>query len=275
MNRTGQHALAALLALGGLGLMLALLAVLPDRSSIDQRLQRGFPLRVGYALEAPYAYMGADGELRGESVDVLRHVLHDLGMDSAQHVRLDFGSLLEELEAGRIDLIAGGLFITPERAARVRFTRPTAAVGPALLLRDPLPVAGEPIRLAVIEGSVEAADPGQFVAGAYSVLRLPDARTAMAALSLGEADALALSAPSLRWMAQHWSSAAALRLQLVDTPQRGYPAYAVARAEEAFAMRLDAALADYLGSPEHLRAAAAYGFLESDVRPVLGAGSRP
>lgn len=269
MNDLGRHTLLAVLAVAGLGFALALYALSPGHSSIDQRLQRGYPLRVGYALEAPYAYMDAEGELRGESVDVLRHALHSLDVDVVQHVRLDFGSLLEELEAGRIDLIAGGLFATPERERRVRFTRPTAAVGPALLLRDPPPIAGETIRLAVIEGSVEAADPGRFVLGEHSILRLPDARTAMAALSLGEADALALSAPSLRWMAQNWSSGGALTLQVIDTPQRGYPAFALARSEAAFAARLDRVLADYLGSPEHLRTVAAYGFLESDVRPIL------
>lgn len=269
MSALGRHTLLAVLAVAGLGFALALYALSPGHSSIDQRLQRGYPLRVGYALEAPYAFMDAEGELRGESVDVLRHALHSLDVDAVQHVRLDFGSLLEELEAGRIDLIAGGLFATPERERRVRFTRPTAAVGPALLLRDPPPIAGETVRLAVIEGSVEAADPGRFVLGEHSILRLPDARTAMAALSLGEADALALSAPSLRWMAQNWSSGGALTLQVIDTPQRGYPAFALARSEAAFTARLDAVLADYLGSPAHLRAVAAYGFLESDVRPIL------
>lgn len=269
MNGSGRHTFTALLSLAGVGLMLALFALAPERSSIEQRLQRGFPLRVGYALEPPYAYMDANGELRGESVDVLRRALDGLGVDAVQHVRLDFGSLMEELEAGRIDLIAGGLFITPERSRRMRFTRPTAAVGPALLVRDPPPVAGESIRLAVIEGSVEAADPGQFALGAHSILRLPDARTAMAALSLGEADALALSAPSLRWMAQHWSSGSALRLQPLDTRQRGYPAYALARSEAAFTARLDTALARYLGSAEHLSTVAHYGFLETDVRPVI------
>ncbi len=275
MSTLGRHTLLAVLAVAGLGFALALYALSPGHSSIDQRLQRGYPLRVGYALEAPYAYMDSEGELRGESVDVLQHVLYRLGIDAVQHVRLDFGSLLEELEAGRIDLIAGGLFITPERERRVRFTRPTATVGPALLLRDPPPVAGEPIRLAVIEGSVEAADPGQFVLGEHSILRLPDARTAMAALSLGEADALALSAPSLRWMAQNWSSGGALTLQLIDTPRRGYPAFALAHAEAGFTARLDAALAAYLGSPEHLRAVAAYGFLESDVLPTIEGRVQP
>lgn len=269
MNAARRHALAAMLATGGVGLGLALLGIAPDRSTIEHRLQQGFPLRVGYALEAPYAYMDSAGQLRGESVEVLDEALRRLKVQRVQHVRLDFGSLLEELEAGRIDLIAGGLFITEQRARRVRFTRPTAAVGPALLLREPVPVAGEPVRLAVIEGSVEAAEPERVISGAHSVLRLPDARTAMAALSLGEADALALSAPSLRWMAKHWSTGSSLQLQTVESSTRGYPAFALPHAEATFARRLDEALAGYLGSPEHLQTVAGYGFLESDVRPAL------
>lgn len=263
-----RHTLLALCALCALGVALAAASLAPDSSSIEQRLEQGFPLRVGYALEPPYAYIDEDDRLRGESVDVLHSALQQIGVASVQHVRLDFGSLLEELEAGRIDLIAGGLFITEERQARVRFTRPTAAVGPALLLREPLP-AGHTLRLAVIQGSVEAAEPARLVDGPHTVLPLPDVRTAMAALSLGEADAIALSAPSLRWMVRHWPGAESFVLQTVDLPRSGLPAYALAPSEIRFTRRLDAALAAYLGSPAHLQTVAAYGFLQSDVQPAL------
>lgn len=258
-----------LLAQALAGLALALWIAYPNGSDLAQRLAQGQPLRVGYALEAPYAFLDDSGAPRGESIEVLQAALARMGITQVQFIRLDFGSLLAELEQGRIDLIAGGLFITPERAQRVRFTRPTAAVRPALLLRAAAPAAGEPVRVVAIEGSVEAVEPGRYIVGEHRALVLPDARSAMAALRLGEADAIALSAPSLRWMAQNDGADLALRLQLIDIPARGYPAFALLPEEAGFAARLDAALADYLGSPDHLRTVEPYGFLAEDVQAAL------
>jgi polar amino acid transport system substrate-binding protein len=263
-----RHFLIASLVLVLLGVGLAFAMPRPGPIGIEARLAAGLPLRVGYAIEPPYAYLDSQDRLQGESLTVLAAVLDRLGVDRVQHLRFDFAALPGELEAGRIDLIAGGLFITPERAQRLRFSRPSAAVRPALLLRSGLE-AEAPLRLAVIEGAVEAQQPQAFWKGPVELQLLPDARTAVAALSLGQADALALSAPSLRWMQQRWSSPAGFELRLPELPANGYPAFALAPHESAFAMRIDRALADYLGSEEHRQAVEGFGVLATDIEPVL------
>lgn len=259
----------------GLSLLLVVLALvllgsswgqLRPAGSLEARLKLDHPLRVGYALEPPYAFLDAEGELRGESVEVLDAVLSELGIRARNHIRLDFGSLLEELEAGRIDLIAGGMFVTPERSGRVRFTRPTAVVGAALLAR---PDRGGDGRLAVLQGSVEAAHAQRFGYPPQRVLELPDARTALAALDIGEVEAFALSAPSLRWLMSRNGRREGQELILQPGLPPGLPAFALRPEDAWLAERMDKALADLLGSPRHRALVAPYGFGADEIEPAL------
>ncbi|MCG6116685.1 MAG: transporter substrate-binding domain-containing protein [Aquimonas sp.] len=255
-------------------LALVLLAIawppLGPVNSLQARLAAGHSLRVGYALEPPYAFVDEAGVLRGESVEVLDAVLGELGIRTRSHVRLDFGSLIEELEAGRIDLIAGGLFVTPERSLRVRFTHPTAEVAGALAVR--LDRSGEG-KLAVLHGSVESDHADLLGYPKQRVLALPDARTAMAALAVGEVEAFALSAPSLRWLATHADAAGHYHVLPQPTLPVGRPAFAVRPDDAWLAERIDRVLVTLIGSPRHLALVAPYGFGPEELPPARASGA--
>ena len=100
------------------------------------QLQRGGSLRVGFAVEVPYAYVDAQGQVTGEAPEIFRLMAQRLGIERIDWVRMDFASLLPELQLGRIDAIAAGMFVTPERQRLAAFTRPTASVRPALIVRQ-------------------------------------------------------------------------------------------------------------------------------------------
>lgn len=168
------------------------------------------PLRVGYAVEAPYAYLKERGEVTGESPETARAVAAWLGRGEPEWVLTDFGSLIAELEAGRFDVIAAGLFVTEERAKRVAFSRPTASVGPGLLVQrgnphrlhayaDAVERAG--VKLAALAGAVEAEELKRAGLPAERVVTVPDAGAGLALLRAGRVDGLALSQPTVRWMA--------------------------------------------------------------------------
>lgn len=273
-----------LMAWGALVLAVAAIAMalifqtLTDRGEHDGSV----PLRAGYALEAPYAYRDANGDLRGEAVDTLRAGLQRAGLPEPVWVHVEFPRLLHELRSGRIDVIAAGMFITPERAAVAEFTRPTTSVRMGLLvpggnplglhaLRDLRRAAGA--RLAVLDGSVELDRAREAGLTEAQLLRLPDTGSALAALRSGQAAAFALSAPSLRWAMREWP---VLELAAPFTPPQhggkpdiGFPAF-VFRTGDPRRARLDQALAGYLGSADHLRAVAAYGFEADDIAAAHG-----
>lgn len=273
-----------LMAWGALVLAVAAIAMalifqtLTDRGEHDGSV----PLRAGYALEAPYAYRDASGDLRGEAVDTLRAGLQRAGLPEPVWVHVEFPRLLHELRSGRIDVIAAGMFITPERAAVAEFTRPTTSVRMGLLVPGGNPLGLHALgdlrravgaRLAVLDGSVELDRAREAGLTEAQLLRLPDTGSALAALRSGQAAAFALSAPSLRWAMREWP---VLELAAPFTPPQqggkpdiGFPAF-VFRTGDPRRARLDQALAGYLGSADHLRAVADYGFEADDVAAAHG-----
>jgi polar amino acid transport system substrate-binding protein len=279
--------LVVVVAIGALALI-ARTSTSFDASGSDREV-----LRAGYALEAPWAYRDGGGTLRGEAVETLRAALQRAGMPEPMWIHMEFPRLLHELQSGRIDVIAAGMFITAERAAQVDFTHPTTSVRTGLLVPRGNPLGLHALAdlrragtapLAVLDGAVELEQAREAGLTDGQVLRLPDPESAIAAVRSGQAAAFALSAPSLRWIARDASA-----LELVEpfaTPQRegqpdiGYPAFAF-RPGDPRRARIDQALSSYLGSSEHLRAIAGYGFNADDVaaaygmRPAIRAGSVP
>lgn len=244
----------------------------------------GAAMRAGYALEAPYAYRDASGALRGESIDTLRAATRRAGLPEPVWVHVEFPRLIHELRSGRIDVIAAGMFITQERARQVDFTRPTTSVRTGLLVPKGNPLDLHALqdlrrtrhaRLAVLEGSVELEQARQAGLPDTQLLRLPDASGAIAAVGAGKAAAFALSAPSLRWIVRHSPGQAWALASPFATPRRGeqsdigYPAFAF-RSGDLQRARIDQALSGYLGSAEHLRAIADYGFSQDDVAAAHG-----
>ena len=234
------------------------------------------PLRVGYALEAPYVYLDAQGQVSGEAPEVLHALLRQMGAPAPQWVHQEFSTLIHELEIGRIDVIAAGLFITPERSRRVAFTRPTVAVRTGLLVvaGNPQNLAGlqdlaghDRLRLAVIEGAVEAQQALARGLSNRQLLRVPDAQTGLAAVRTGRAVAMALSAPSLRWMLGQGGASGLEVLDLTDDPSTanvGYPAFAW-RLGDPRRDALDRRLARFIGSSEHREIELRHGMSMADI----------
>ena len=267
-----------------LGLVLATtcaVIVMIGRMSPDEPASPSRQLRVGYAIEAPYAFRDIGGGLHGESVDVLRAALRRLGRPEPIWIHAEFPTLLHELRMGRIDVIAAGLFVTPARAAQVALTRPTAAVQPALLVGLGNPeqlhalqdlVVRPRLRLAVIDRSVEAGQALEAGMPDERLLRLPDAAGGLDAVRSGRAAAFMLSAPALQWaLAQPGTPAGELARPFSPPTgsSLGLPALAMRRGDP-LRDQIDQVLATYVGSQEHLELVRQYGFRESEIAPVRG-----
>lgn len=235
-------------------------------------------LRIGYAIEAPYALLDADGQPTGESPGVARAVATHLGLGTTW-VLTSFDQLIPDLERDRFDLIAAGLFVTPARARRVRFSRPTLTVRPGWLTRADQALnrpyeAVQPRadwRVAVLQGSVEEAGFLQRQVPAAGLLRVPDAQSGLGAVLSGEAAALALSLPTVRAMAL--ASAGRLTAQPAVGPHTPVQQVALAMAPGAadLAAAIDPVLAAYLGSPAHLALLQRWGLGRDDLPTATGA----
>ena len=173
--------LAVLLTMAALG---GYFALGRGDDSLD-RIQSAGVIRIGYAVEPPYAMHGVAGEVTGESPEIARHIVEKLGIARIEWRQVQFSDLIRELKMGFIDVAAAGMFITPEREGDVLFSIPTMEVAPAILvaaghLGDIVSyeelVRREGLRAAVVAGSVEEYGL-QGLNSRLRILRVPDALT--------------------------------------------------------------------------------------------------
>lgn len=116
------------LRLGQALLLLALIIPpLADADVLNDILDRG-AIRVGVAEFAPWTIRTKSGELIGFEIDVARKIAADMGVEPVFKV-YDWEKIIPALQQGEIDVIAGGMAITPARALRVNFSRPLATTG--------------------------------------------------------------------------------------------------------------------------------------------------
>ena len=241
-------------------------------------------IRIGYAVEAPYAMLGTVGEVTGEAPEIARYVVERLGIARIAWRQVRFEDLINELRSGMIDVAASGMFITPEREERVLFSIPTMEVRPAMLMRAGtvkgvdtyrgLARAGD-VRAAVIGGSVEERRLQELGLDERLVVRVPDALTGVKAVETGLVDAFLLSEPSLRWakaqLGLHDLEVLPVQTDPGDVVQSGRPAFAFGPDDSGLRDEWNKALRTFLGSSEHCALVARFG-LECSLNSSAGGG---
>ena len=108
-------------------LLVAFSTVSASADVLDEILERG-TIRVGVAEFAPWTIKTASGELIGFEIELSNRLAKDMGVEPEFKV-YEWDNLIPALRNSEIDIIAGGMAITPARALRVEFTRPTATSG--------------------------------------------------------------------------------------------------------------------------------------------------
>jgi polar amino acid transport system substrate-binding protein len=239
-------------------------------------LRRAAALRIGYAVEAPYAMLDAQGQVVGEAPAVARLVAAELALPPIEWVASDFDALIPGPEARRFEVVAAGMFVTRERARRVLFSDPSLRVLPGLLvlrgnplnLRSEAQLRAHPqVRVAALRGSVEAQRLRELGLAAPRLVEVAGAGEGVQALLLGRVQALCLSLPAVRQLAlAEPERLLALRLrQQEGAPALGYTAFQFHLQDSDLQQAWIEAQARVIGSPRHLQAIAPYGFGPEDL----------
>ena len=100
---------------------------LAHADALDNILERG-TLRVGVAEFVPWAMPAERGGHIGYDIDLGNKIAQDMGI-RAEFKVYDWKDMIPALEAGEVDMISGGIVVTPQRALRINFTQPVALSG--------------------------------------------------------------------------------------------------------------------------------------------------
>ena len=241
-----------------------------------ERIRAGGVVRIGYANEAPYGYLDpASGEITGEAPEIARVILERLGAENIEPVVTEFGSLIPGLQARRFDLIAAGMYVTPERAQEINFSNPTYAIGEAFLVAKGNPqdlhsyedvVANPNVRLGVMGGSVEVGYAESVGVPSDQLVIFRNYPIAISGLTSGQVDAVAATMLTANDLLGKSGDAEIELARPFSDPVidgnsiKGYGAFGFRQEDVEFLEAFNAELKDFIGSPEHLELVEPFGF---------------
>ncbi len=165
---------------------------------------KGDGLRVAFFNFVPYSYEDDSGNLTGTDVDTLKAVLEEMGGKIQSAKATEWGALIPGLKAGRFDVVAAGMFVTPVRCEQVAFSEPIFGIQQTLIVPKGNPkgirnyddLASMGLTVAALSGSAHVGYAGD--SGVEKIMQIPDNPTAIAAVRAGRADVYALSVPGAR-----------------------------------------------------------------------------
>lgn len=126
---------AAAGALGAAGCSRVATASTTSGGELLDRLKAQGVVRLGIAGEIPFGYIDRDGQLTGEAPKLAEAIFKRLGVDKVQPVPTEFGSLIPGLNSQQFDVVAAGMYVTPERCAQVIFADPDYQVLDSFVVR--------------------------------------------------------------------------------------------------------------------------------------------
>ena len=246
------------------------------QADLLEEAQESGQITVGIANEAPYGYQTPDGELTGEAPEIAKHILGEMGIEEVEAVITEFGSLIPGLNAGRFDLVAAGMFVTPERCEQVAFSEPTYGIGQAFLVAEGNPeglntyediTANSDTTLAVMAGAIERTYARDAGVPDDQVMVVPYTAAGTAAVQAGRADAFALTSLSIRRLAEGAEGVEIAEPfgEVAGQSVVGHGAFAFRPEDQAFLEEFNQHLTEFIGSEEHLALVEPFGFTKDEL----------
>lgn len=265
LSRFGRLALASVLLAG---------FTLGAQASTLDKIKESSSVRIGYANETPFAYTALDGSVTGESPEIVKKIFERLGVKTIKPVLTEWGSLIPGLRASRFDLIAAGMYITPERCKQVLFTDPHYQLPDTLLTKAGNPkklhsyedIAKSGAKVAIMSGTVNLGYARSAGITDEQILQVPDTTAQLQAVRAGRADAAVGTQLTMKGLADKGGDSVEAITDFKDDPAHtGYGALAFRPEDKDLRDAVNAELKKWIGSEEHLATVKPFGFDQSNI----------
>ncbi len=198
-----------------------------------------------------------------------------MGVKKVEPVLTEWGALIPGLRAGRFDVIAAGMYITPPRCQQVIFTDPHYQIPDTLLVKKGNPknlhsyadVAKNPdVRLAIMSGTAELGYARAEGVSDEQIVQVPDTTAQLQAVRAGRADASVGTALTMKGLAAKGGDGVEAIADFKDDPAHiGYGALAFRPEDKDLRDAVNQQLKKWLGSDEHLQTVKPFGFDKSNL----------
>lgn len=263
------------LALTFLGLASVFIANFAMAETTLERVKRTGEIRIGYANEAPFAYTEPNGNVTGESPEIVKKIAAKLGIKKTEAVLTEWGGLIPGLQAGRFDVIAAGMYVTPARLQQVLFTDPHYQLPDTLLVLPGNPknldsyasIAKDPsLKLAIMSGTAELAYAKKAGIVDSQILLVPDTVAQLQSVVTKRADAAVGTQLTMKDLATKSGKRAEAITGFKDDPANtGYGALAFRKEDQNLRDAFNKEIQAWAGSEDHLKTIAPFGFDKSNL----------
>lgn len=240
------------------------------------KLQDAGKITVGFAGEAPYSF-DDNGELTGATVAMHREIFGELGIDEVEGKLTDWNSLIPGLNSQQFDAVSAGMSILPERCAEAAFSEPEFQYTTALMvpkgnpegLKDMQSFVDSGLKVATMSGAIESTYAKDLDLDSIEVGGPQDG---VDALSSGNADAFALTAISLNWLADNSATdfevTESFVAEIDDVKQVGAGGTVFRKKDTSLLDAYNEKLAEIISDPErYLSIVGDFGFSEEELPP--------
>lgn len=242
--------------------------------------QEAGTITLAIADERPYSWVEG-GEPMGATIAMHEEIFANLGIDDIEVVEVDWNSLIPGLNAGRFDAVSAGMSILPERCAEASFSDPEIMYTTALMVPEGNPQglsdlqsvldSDEDVQLAVLNGGIESGYADDL--GIANTVPVDNAQSGMDLVANGRADAFAMTAISLNWMADNSDAPVEVTDAFVavidDVEQIGAGSTVFRQEDTELLEAYNAELANITGDVDsYMSLVGEYGFTEENLPPA-------
>lgn len=243
---------------------------------LQERIDAGEPIRIGFAPQPPSAYPGDDNEPLGFANAITLGALKKMGYTNIEPVVTDWGGMIPALVANRIDIVTGGMYILGSRCENVAFSEPIAKQYDGFFVPE-----GNPLGINNYT-DIKNADAVMVVAPGYNnieaakkvgvpepnIMEVPGPTEMLAAVRAGRADAGALPYVEVQRMVKaHPDILDATDPTKMPDWTTNYTGVAFRFQDEDFLEKFNAALDEYIGTKAMLAAVEPYSYGEESLPP--------
>ncbi|MER8899641.1 ectoine/hydroxyectoine ABC transporter substrate-binding protein EhuB [Mesorhizobium sp. M0676] len=235
--------------------------------SLLDKIKSGETIRIGFSNQPPWAYPGENNEPLGFVNAMALDILKKLGTTKVESIVTEWGALIPGMQAGRFDIITGGMYIIPERCRNVLFSDPILKLNDVLIVPKGNPKGLHSYDDVRDKGATFVTGAGYTAVTAAKEVGIPDDKLMQVAddvaiaqaVKVGRADAGSGNYLSMKRVIEKEDS-----LELADpftAPRKpSYSALAFPLTEQATVDAFKTAMKDYLGSDEMMASVEKYGY---------------